>query len=167
MLQQLSKIGLVIGNADYERDNLGYSPLNDAKEISNILNEKGFMIIHKENFKSSEIEDIINEFVECIQEKSEVLFYYAGHAIQIGGGNWLLPIDNSFINSGEAMRQSLQLSSLLDKINQKDPNNIAIILGSRLGILDSGLVVILVLMGVVIIAVFLGRFFTGLGTPEQ
>ncbi len=45
-------------------------------------------------------------------------------------------------------------------------NVLFIILGARLGILGTGMVVILVLIGVVIVAVFLGKFFTGLGTSE-
>ncbi|KKL89201.1 hypothetical protein LCGC14_1917050, partial [marine sediment metagenome] len=40
-------------------------------------------------------------------------------------------------------------------------NILALILGARLGLLGSGLMVIVVLLGVVILAVFLGKFFTG------
>ena len=46
-------------------------------------------------------------------------------------------------------------------------NVLAIILGARLGIFGTGMIVILVLIGVVIIAVFLGKFLTGLHSSEQ
>ncbi len=40
-------------------------------------------------------------------------------------------------------------------------NVLFIVIGARLGILSTGLVVIIVLMGVVILGVFLGKFLTG------
>ncbi len=43
-------------------------------------------------------------------------------------------------------------------------NALFIILGARLGILSTALVVIVVLLGVVILGVFVGRFFTGIST---
>ena len=46
-------------------------------------------------------------------------------------------------------------------------NVLAIILGARLDILGTGMIVIMVLMGIVILGVFLGKFFTGLHSSES
>ncbi len=155
IIQNILKVALVIGNANYENGHLGVSPLNDARELTNVLKEKEFTIILKENLKSEEMWSAVDEFIEVIEEKrktvdkfieeigdevddievlkenkegSVALFYYAGHAVQIDGENYLLPIDNSFIDSDEAKRRSLGLSNLLDKINQKNPQHIVVIL---------------------------------------
>ncbi len=46
-------------------------------------------------------------------------------------------------------------------------NTLFIILGARLGILSTGLVVIIVILGVVIIATFIGKFITGVNNTQQ
>jgi len=119
------KCGLVVGNADYNNSKLGCSPLNSARELADILKEKEFTIIHKENLRFEEMSDAVDEFIEVLKENSLSLFYYAGHAVQRDGENYLLPID---INSDKVTSCSLGLSNILKKINNKNPKNIIVIL---------------------------------------
>ncbi|WP_316675774.1 caspase family protein [uncultured Tolumonas sp.] len=90
----MERKALVIGNNDYTNIKPLKNPINDARTISKILTLKGFDVTLLENLKLEAFLRKLNEFGESVQESEGlVLFYYAGHSVQLMDSNYLLPVD--------------------------------------------------------------------------
>ena len=88
------RVALVIGNKDYTSLNSLKNPLNDARDMADILQKKGFYVIPLENASQYQMEQAIAEFSDKIRSGKGVgLFYYAGHGVEVGGVNYLIPSD--------------------------------------------------------------------------
>jgi tetratricopeptide (TPR) repeat protein len=88
-----TRVALVIGNADYKYAGRLANPVNDASDFANVLRELGFEVIEGRNLDKRGMDEKIAEFARKLDEAGIGLFFYAGHAIQVDGDNWLIPID--------------------------------------------------------------------------
>ena len=86
------RIALVIGNGAYKAAPLK-NPVNDARDMAKTLKEMGFEVILKLNVGHRDMEEVIREFGATLRQGGLGLFYYAGHGIQLGGENYLIPVD--------------------------------------------------------------------------
>jgi hypothetical protein len=119
-----SRVALVIGNAAYQVGPLR-NPVNDARDITRILRQLGFQVIHREDLGKAAMEDAIAEFGDAIRGKTGVaLFYYAGHGMQVGGRNYLVPVNANLSRENEVALRTIvldlvmmQLESLRDRTN--------------------------------------------------
>ncbi len=112
-----SRWALVIGNGQYTDDILHLTnPPNDADAIATALEHLGFQVIHRDNLTKPQTEQAIREWAGNIQRGGTSLFYYAGHAIQLNGNNYLVPIEASFTTPADVVRQSVQIDSIFDAL---------------------------------------------------
>jgi len=86
------RVALVIGNADYRSSPL-QNPVNDARDISQVLRELGFSVTTKLNCSHREMTEAIREFGNELVRGGAGLFYYAGHGMQVRGRTYLVPVD--------------------------------------------------------------------------
>lgn len=93
-----ARIALVIGNADYQFINPLNNPVNDARDMSQALNDLGFEVVYEENADKQSMETAIETFQQKLEQKRQEgketvgLFYYSGHGAQDGDRNFLLPV---------------------------------------------------------------------------
>lgn len=95
--QDRNKIALVIGNGSYDTAPLR-NPPNDARDMARTLRDLGFEVIHRRNADQVEMKRAVREFGDRIRRADVALFYYAGHAVQAQGRNYLIPV-GAVINS--------------------------------------------------------------------
>lgn len=94
---------LVIGNSNYVKSPLA-NPKNDATDVANKLEEMGYKVRRVIDADRRAMLKNLAAFREEA-EKAEVGFvYYAGHGVQVGGINYILPIDFN-LESGMASIQ--------------------------------------------------------------
>jgi hypothetical protein len=89
------RIALVVGNSAY-RDAPLANPVNDANLMARTLSAVGFEVIHRTDVSQKEMKRALNMFgdrLETAGREAVGLFYYAGHGIQVGGRNYLIPVD--------------------------------------------------------------------------
>lgn len=89
------RIALVIGNESYPKGALR-NPVNDARLIAATLNEVGFAVTTLIDADQRTMKAALAKFGEQLDlagENAIGLFYYAGHGVQVGGHNYLLPVD--------------------------------------------------------------------------
>ena len=86
---------LVIGNQNYIAAPL-QNPISDASAIAKKLQSFGFIVSQHTDTTLSELTEAIFEFYRAIpkgrQEDVVALIYYAGHAVQLQGQNYLVPL---------------------------------------------------------------------------
>lgn len=109
VLSNQPRLALVIGNGDYDLDGRytggqhvaqGFAPdlqnsANDGGDISAALQRIGFKVDYVQNGTHAQMVQAIASFAQKIYAAGPdaiVVFYYAGHAITIGGENYLVPV---------------------------------------------------------------------------
>lgn len=89
---KLSLNALVIGNSSYKTKQLVNST-NDAKSIAEKLKKFGFNVTVANNLDRKSFIKTLLDFSEKAKDSDVTVMYYAGHGVQLGGLNYLLPID--------------------------------------------------------------------------
>lgn len=113
---QENRVALVIGNADYKISALK-NPLHDAQDISKALRESGFDVTLKQNINQEEMDDAIRNFGEKIGRNGGTgLFYYAGHGVQVGDANYLIPIDAKIEVAKDLKYKAVNANTVLDEM---------------------------------------------------
>jgi uncharacterized caspase-like protein len=90
------RIALVIGNANYADEMKLANPANDAALISGTLEQVGFQVILVTDATQKQMQRAIVDFGDRLAKAGPDavgLFYYAGHGLQLGGQNYLVPTD--------------------------------------------------------------------------
>jgi len=108
------RVALVIGNQDYRYVEPLENPLNDLKGISDILHRADFDVTVGTNLTKKELEQVVRRFLRGLKDGDTALFYYSGHALQVGESNFLLPVDAKLASQYDLEFESLKVSHLLD-----------------------------------------------------
>ncbi len=114
-----NRLALVIGNDAYTEVPALRTAVNDADAIAEALGAQGFGVVRATDATRREMNRAISEFVARLQPGDTALFFYAGHGVEIGGENFLLPTDIVAPASGDGAfvaSESIGLSVLLDRI---------------------------------------------------
>lgn len=85
------RLALVIGNSRYDNAPLR-NPVNDARVIARTLAGKGFEVTTLEDASEEQMKRAIDGFGRSIRQGAVGFFYFAGHALQIDGRNYLIPV---------------------------------------------------------------------------
>lgn len=112
------RLALVIGNGNYHNIGKLDNPANDARLVAAALKELGFDLVGggpQLNLDKSRLDSIVQEFSTTLQGADVGLFYYAGHAVEVRGQNYLVPVsadpareadvDFQMLNAGVVLRQ--------------------------------------------------------------
>lgn len=127
VVAEQKRIALILGNGDYPLGRLP-NPINDAKDISKKLGALGFKTIVRTNGQKGKTRDIIAQFCEEAKQFDAILFYYAGHAIQDQGVNFLVPINAKIESPGDIEDQCISLNWILRRMNDSGVKTKIIIL---------------------------------------
>ncbi|MDC8770234.1 caspase family protein [Roseateles albus] len=116
------RVALVIGNARYQRSAL-VNPVNDARLVGDKLTRIGFDVLTLENVDSARFATATRDFAKRAKGADIALFYYAGHAIQADGENFLMPVDNAKMRSIDDVRDqgSVQLADIVAQLEVAAP----------------------------------------------
>ena len=88
------RVALVIGNSQYKNTSLTLpNPENDAKAIAGVLKSLDFEVQLVTNVGKRDMDGVLERFARLSANADTALFYYAGHAIQYHGKNFLMPVD--------------------------------------------------------------------------
>jgi len=69
------------------------NPVNDSRDMRDLLQDLGFHVTHLEDASKRQIEDAIRGLGRALRQSGGLgLFYYAGHGMQVDGRNYLIPV---------------------------------------------------------------------------
>ncbi|HEX4948336.1 MAG TPA: caspase family protein [Blastocatellia bacterium] len=105
-------MALVIGNNSYETSPL-VNPVNDAKDMTQALREVKFDVTQKTNATLHEMKAAVQAFGAQMSSGGVGLFYFAGHAVQVNGRNYLIPIDARISKESEVADAAIDISQVL------------------------------------------------------
>jgi len=114
------RFAFVVGNGGYQNVAKLPNAINDANATTTVLREAGFDVVPALDSTLSGLRSSLDSFVGKLQQAgpgSTALVYYAGHAIQLDGSNYLLPIDVKPETSANIPAQALSLSDILRRLD--------------------------------------------------
>lgn len=107
------RIALIIANSAYEHDPLD-NTFSDGSLIANTLLNFGFDVDFRHNLDLGAMKDAVRTFGDRLSGPNTVgFFYYAGHAIQIRGTNYLIPIGATIEREHEVESEAFDVGRIL------------------------------------------------------
>ncbi|MCX6611937.1 MAG: caspase family protein [Acidobacteria bacterium] len=127
VVESSQRLALVVGNAAYPKSPLR-NPLNDAKAVAGALGDLGFQTETALDLPLRALEATVNRFVARVRAGDTVVFYYAGHGIQLEGENYLVPTDFDAKDEADAKYVSYSASRVQERIEKAGARVIVVIL---------------------------------------
>lgn len=134
VLMAADRVALVIGNGRYAE------PLQkleacarDAATMATTFRKLGIRIhggAPQLDLDADQMDSVLNEFVRSLTKDSEAFIYYSGHGAQIGGSNFLLPVNFKAKFESQARRQAVSLDAVLEMLDRTDSSLRVVILDS-------------------------------------
>ena len=127
-MQSESRLALVIGNGSYSGAPLK-NPANDAMAMAEALRGLGFEVTVETNLDYQGMRRAIQQFGNTLQARGGVgLFYFAGHGMQAGGQNYLIPIGATIDGEADIQVEGVPVESVLAKMdNARNRLNVVIL----------------------------------------
>lgn len=91
--------------------------MNDATDMANTLRSLGFEVAVLFDASQPAMDEAIYEFGVQLRSNGGLgLFYYAGHGIEVDGGNYLIPVDAAIRAEDEVRFKSIAVDQVLAKM---------------------------------------------------
>ncbi|MCP5085113.1 MAG: hypothetical protein GY948_25805 [Alphaproteobacteria bacterium] len=117
----------ILGNSDYSvAENLPNAK-NDAQDIGNILRKIGYSVKLNENLNLASTKRNLETFSSISEPEDNIIFYYAGHALQINGKNYLIPADAKLNKAQDIEKETISIDLILSKFRSKSRKLIIIL----------------------------------------
>ncbi len=84
---------LLVGNSAYRNGGGLKNPVNDVSAMAKVLDVLGFEVKKLTDCTQNEMRKAMDEFGLRMKNQEVGLFFYAGHGVQVGGKNYLVPVD--------------------------------------------------------------------------
>jgi hypothetical protein len=113
------RVALVIGNSAYQNVPRLDNPTNDARLIARTLGALGFELVGGEaqvDLDKPRFDAALQSFSNEVQGAEVGLFYYAGHGLQVGGKNFLVPVEANPTKEADVYLQMIDTSIVLSQM---------------------------------------------------
>jgi uncharacterized caspase-like protein len=108
------RIALVIGNGKYENAGVLANPVNDADALADLLTKAGFdSVDRRRDLGVVEFKRAVREFVDRAANADVAVVYYSGHGLEIGGVNYLIPVDAKLMSVLDMEDEAVSLDRVL------------------------------------------------------
>lgn len=115
----LNRYALVIGNSGYSYTKaLSQNPLNDAKDMEKKLLELGFKVTPLINATKRQMQEAIQTITATAYRADVVTVFYAGHGIENGGVNYLIPVDAKIDSLKYVQSEAISLDDMLTQLRR-------------------------------------------------
>jgi len=110
---------LVIGNNKYKFVSTLATASEDAKTIAGNLESVGYKVTLKLDASEREMRAAIRSFASQVEGGDEIAFYFAGHGVQIGSANYLIPVDVNGESEAQIRDEAVALQRVLDDMTER------------------------------------------------
>src|SRR5947209_4752412 len=108
------RVALVIGNAVYQNVPRLPNPVNDGATIASTLKNAGFDVVDsRHDLTAADTRRALRDFADRARDADIAVVYYAGHGIEVDGGNYLIPVDAKLERDTDVYDEALSLDRVL------------------------------------------------------
>jgi len=113
------RLALVIGNDAYANVPKLQNAKSDAKAMAQGLQTLGFKVTLQMDLSERGMKDALRIFRTDIQGGDEVVIFFAGHGVQLGAANYLLPTDIRGDSEEQVKDEAIPLQRILDDLSDR------------------------------------------------
>ncbi len=118
------RVALVIGNSSYVSTTKLDNPFNDATDIAAVLERLGFVVVLGLDLDFEGMRRTRKKFNDQLKSADVALFFYAGHALQVDGVNYLAPIDTVLQDKNDLEFEAISLDLILQQMERNAKTNL-------------------------------------------
>lgn len=112
------KVALIVGNGAYRNVQPLANPPRDAKLIADTLRSLGFATVTlAPDLTRDKFFAALHEFGQEAEKSDWAVVYYAGHGMEIGGVNYLIPVDAKLAADRDAETQAVALEQIIAAVS--------------------------------------------------
>ena len=137
-LAQGKRVALTIGNSECKHTPRLENPKNDASDMAATLKKLGFAVVEGRDLDKAAMDRTIRDFAEALGGAQVGLFLYAGHGLQVGGLNYLVPIDAKLTTASAIDFEMVRLDLVHRTMEREASTNILIMDACRAAPGDDG-----------------------------
>lgn len=113
------KYAVVIGNQAYKHAPQLPNAWNDALDVADLLADQGYDVTLMKDASKRDFETLMQRVLFDVDRNTEVLFYYAGHGVQIGSENYLIPTDAQLDQVDDLPFETVSVGSLVSIVGAR------------------------------------------------
>lgn len=108
------RVALVIGNGAYKNVHALPNPPRDSKLVASVLHDLGFQtVMSTSDLTRDKFFQTLQAFAEEAEKADWAMVYYAGHGFEIGGVNYLVPVDAKLSADKDAETEAVALEQVI------------------------------------------------------
>ncbi|CAG0977487.1 hypothetical protein RHIZO_01551 [Rhizobiaceae bacterium] len=123
----LRGVALIIGQSAYEHLPPLANPESDARAIEDLFDRLGFDTVDARNADARKLRRTLERFAEDAEGADVAIVYYAGHGIEAGGENYLVPVDADLSALDAAGERLVPVSDYLAALQEIVPVTIVLL----------------------------------------
>jgi outer membrane protein assembly factor BamD (BamD/ComL family) len=108
-----TKVALIIGNGAYKGVPELPNPTNDATAVAGAFLRLGFSVRLVTDASYDEMRRALLEFSQKARDSEMAVVFFAGHGIELGGENWLIPVDAELKTDLDTEQEAISLRSVM------------------------------------------------------
>ncbi|MBN9669699.1 caspase family protein [Roseibium aggregatum] len=112
------RLALVVGVSDYLNVPDLENTVHDGALIAETLKTLNFDVIEKYNLGLREFKALLAQFEFEAETADVALVYFAGHGVEVGGQNFLIPTDSTATSRGDVAQTSISLNEILSAVDK-------------------------------------------------
>jgi uncharacterized caspase-like protein len=113
------RLALVIGNDSYQAVPALLNARSDARVMAKSLEAAGFKVSLRTDLTERGMKEALRIFRQDIQGGDEVVVFFAGHGVQLGPANFLLPVDIRGDSEEQVRDEAIPLQRILDDLSDR------------------------------------------------
>ncbi|WP_244277692.1 MULTISPECIES: caspase family protein [Mesorhizobium] len=117
----------MIGNSQYREIPALKNPDKDAEDVSNTFRQAGFDVFVAKDVTKLQFEEKFRNYLAAADGADLAVVYYSGHGFQIGGENFLIPVDASLTDAADMEVQTIRLNDVLQQLRTKSKIQVIIL----------------------------------------
>jgi tetratricopeptide (TPR) repeat protein len=122
------RVALVIGNSAYAHAARLPNPQADADALAHALARAGFASVELGlDLKREQLLDTLKSFARTAAGADWAVIYFAGHGLEIGGVNYLVPVDAKLASDRDVTFEAVALEQVLHSVDGAKKLRIAIL----------------------------------------
>ncbi|GAB6051222.1 hypothetical protein JCM17960_00420 [Magnetospira thiophila] len=114
--QAEKRVALVIGNSAYQHTAKLANPSHDAKAVAAALRRLDFDVVDGYDLNINAFRSLLSGFGRKAADADVATVYYAGHALQVNGTNYVLPVDARLAREQDLNWQAIPMNFILDEL---------------------------------------------------
>ncbi|MBR0823224.1 caspase family protein [Bradyrhizobium liaoningense] len=108
------RVALVVGISSYTNAPKLTNTANDSKAIATLFKSIGFdVVISRNDLGVVDLKRTVREFLITAENADVAVVYYAGHGIEIGGMNYLIPMDAKLSHDYDVDDEAVALDRII------------------------------------------------------